>query len=1267
MTSSVTSSLFSVPSVVNPPPSCQPTADSYADPVKEDPTPVRLSKLILHGFKSFADKTEFAFDSPITGVVGPNGCGKSNVVDAVKWVLGEQSAKSLRGEAMLDVIFNGSGDRKPAGAAEVTLVFSNPAAPDGSRKLQLDTDEVSVGRRLYRDGNSAYSLNGRTSRLKDVRDLFLDTGVGVDAYSVIEQGRVSAMLESNPQQRRLIFEEAAGISRFKAQKKEAQRKLDRVDQNLLRVNDIVEEVEKRLRSVKVQAGRARTFKEHADRLAELRLAYALREYHLLAARRVELSKQQDDHRFQLDDATADLQRKQESLAAGRGRAEEVSADRQRVDYERVQTDAKVNSAQQRQRHADQQARQIDEQSGSLKHDLSAASAKREQTAAALAAESAALKDLTAKLEAARGTIAEKEKSFRDGQRRANDLNQRAEARKSAMLQAMRKASAVSSRLASIEIHRTNVAGQQKRLADRRRLVTEETEQVGARRDDLKAQSEAAEALIVQRQQEHDAKRAEAASLGKHISKLTEQVGAAREHRSGLRSRQKLLQDLESRREGVSEGVREVLRRREQDFPFIRGLVADALRVDVEHAAVIEAALDGRDQWLVAENLQMLAAASEAFETLPGRVNVLPCGTGFQPVFYSAETAEEEKQHGFKTRATWVRLAADLVRYSPEDAQLVSHLLGRTAVVRTLGEALSLHQTGPAGWRYVARGGEVLEADGTFRAGPLGASMGLLSRRSELDALTGQLAETDARIESLSAQVAQGNDQAKQIERATNELRNAVHEAKTRKVELGGKLAAAADKLNALGRELPVLDRELAGLLDQTGKLKAEESTLKEQAAALETEQRDGEAEVAQLTEQQAHLGSDLKRWGDELTAARVGFGQVQEKQLAARGAVDRQAAAVAELGQQIGRMEKSLATVDERRAAVAAEREAAAKDEAALVEAKKSLVSRLEKLAAEAEALKKGVRDGTEQVEAARAARTGIEKAAHETDVALSQVTAKLENAVARAADDLNLDLVTRHAEQPDYEPADEDWSAVADEIKLLREKIGRLGNVNLDAIAEQDELEGRAAFLHAQVDDLTKSKSQLVDLIDTINRESGERFERTFNTVREHFQGMFRKLFGGGKADIFLETELKPKAGEDGSPLAPTQKIDVLDAGIEIIARPPGKQPATISQLSGGEKTMTCIALLMSIFKSKPSPFCILDEVDAALDEANNDRFNLIVQEFLEQSQFIIITHSKRTMRIADVLYGVTMQEPGVSKRVAVKFDQVETDGRLKAEATAA
>src|SRR3954471_6584968 len=308
---------------------------------------MRLKKLVLNGFKSFADRTEFVFDSPITGIVGPNGCGKSNVVDAFKWVLGEQSAKSLRGEAMLDVIFKRSGGRKPAGMAEVVLVFDNPQREDGTRHLPVETDEVSVGRRLFRDGTSEYQVNNSSSRLKDIRELFLDTGVGVDAYSVIEQGRVAALLEANPAERRLIFEEAAGISKFKQKKKEAQRKLERVDQNLLRVHDIVEEVEKRLRSVKVQAGRARTYQEHSVRLNELRLQYSLQEYHTYSTQLVDLEKQREDAQFRLEDAARDLAHRQNQLAQRRGQFEELSKQRQQVEYELVQARAALESARKR--------------------------------------------------------------------------------------------------------------------------------------------------------------------------------------------------------------------------------------------------------------------------------------------------------------------------------------------------------------------------------------------------------------------------------------------------------------------------------------------------------------------------------------------------------------------------------------------------------------------------------------------------------------------------------------------------------------------------------------------------------------------------------------------------------------------------------------------------------------------------------------------------------------------------------------------------------
>jgi chromosome segregation protein len=1248
---------------------------------------MRLKKLILQGFKSFADRTEFVFDSPITGIVGPNGCGKSNVVDGFKWVLGEQSAKSLRGEAMMDVIFNGSGGRKPAGMAEVVLVFDNPPRADGTRTLNLDVDDVAVGRRLFRDGTSEYQINSKAARLKDIRELFLDTGVGVDAYSVIEQGRVAALLEANPEERRLIFEEAAGISKFKQRKKESQRKLEKVDQNLLRVNDIVEEVEKRLRSVKIQAGRARTFKEYSDRLGELRLTYALQEYHTHRGQHGELHGATEDAQFRLDDAAANLARKQNDLAAKREELDVASRQRQQIEYELVEAKAAMQSAQQRQQYARQQLKQIAEQIEAFGDDRQAVEAKLAEVGQSLEVETATLKQLTDDLEAHRRMIDQRQQAFRDGQLRAASINKDVEQHKSAILDLMRKLAQVNSRIGHIEIERKNIATQQSRLAERRQTVVGELESLDGQRQQLQGDLEGAMTQIADQQQQLEARRQEAANLGKQISQISEQLGSAKEHRSGMLSRQKLLKDLESRREGVSEGVKSVLRQRETKFPFIKGLVADVLRVDVEHAHVIEAALDGRDQWLVTESLGGTADAREALDDLEGRVNILCAdrlagGTGVPPVQGDAP------QHGRDARATgdqiynWnqhphrIRFAADLVRVEPADSVISDHLLGRTVVVDDLAVARDLHETGPRGWRYVTHAGEVLEADGTLRAGPLTASMGLLSRRSELDAIGQQIAEVDGRIAELAARLSEGSAAAKALEEQQNAIRNESYRLNTIKVELTSRMAQNNDKQTALRREQPVLDRELAALLDQTGKLTSEETALTGQRQKMDADQAARQQQVTDLTETQQRLAEEIRHLSEELTVTRVQLGQVQEKQLAAQQQVQRQTAAKAELAQQSERLRKSAEAVAGRRGAVDAELESAQAAQLELVEKQKTLAARIEAVTGQVADMSEIVRALVGQVESLRGEHGEIEQQLHALQLRLSETKVRLETLVSRTLEELQLDLPAKYESfsaegSPGYQPADMDWAAVADEIKQLRDKIQRLGNVNLDAIGEQDELENRSQFLSAQVADLAASKKQLEELIEEINRESGLRFEQTFNAVREHFQGLFRKLFGGGKADVYLETEVedksKPEIGPDGMPLPrEKKKIDILDAGIEIIARPPGKQPVSISQLSGGEKTMTCVALLLSIFKSKPSPFCILDEVDAALDEANNQRFNLIVQEFLEQSQFIVITHSKRTMQIADVLYGVTMQEQGVSKRVSVKFDQVDSQGRISEQAAA-
>ncbi len=1242
---------------------------------------MRLRKLVVHGFKSFADRTEFVFDTPVTGIVGPNGCGKSNVVDAFKWVLGEQSAKSLRGDAMMDVLFNGAATRKPAGMAEVILVFENPPGLDnGPRPLAVDADEVAVGRRLYRDGASEYHLNGKASRLRDVRDLFMDTGVGVGAYSVIEQGRVSALLEANPAERRVIFEEAAGVSKFKLQRKEARRKLDRVDQNLLRVNDVVAEVEKQLRGVKIQAGKARVYQEHAARLAEIRLQSALHEYHVQHDRTQQLARAVDGATFRVDDLAGDATHKTAALTEAREKADAVAQHKQRAEYEQVQTGAALQSAQQKQQYAERQLRQMAEQVQTFDRDRAALEEKLAAAVAALAADTERLATLTADLAKHRADIEQKQGAFKDGQLQLNTLNREVDQHKSAVLDLMRRLSQVGNRLGSIEVERRNLGSQEQRLTDRQRVVAGETEAATARATDLKAKVDEALAVIAARQAELEATKQDAAALGKRLAGVSQQLGTAREARSGLLSRQKVLRDLEARREGVSEGVKSVLRQREQKFPFVRGLVADVLRVDVEHAKVIEAALDGRDQWLVTDDLPAAVAAREAFARLEGRVNVVtrasePSGSAAGPAGAPTVIVREEpaaEPLGSVERAGWValarsphrvRLARDLVRCASADAFVAEVLLGTSVVVTDLTAAADLHAAAPC-FRYVTKAGEVIEADGTLKAGPPSAGMGLLSRRSELDALAQQVADAEAKITALTEELTQGNAAAKQLDERQNTVRNAAYAANTTKVELTSQLARANDQLSALNRERPVLERELAQLGEQSTRLSAEQEKLTAQRVEMEAQQADRQQQAEVAAERHRALADELRESAETLTAARVQLGQVQEKQLSAQQAVQRQTQARAELGQQIDRLARQSEAIVGKRAAVEEELSMARAGEAACKRKQADLAQQLTSLAEQVTAAVGAVRSLSTVAEELRKKHAAAEAELHGLQVDAGQTKVRLEALVVRTQDEMQLDLPAAYAgvEGGYVDPEDVDWAAIATESKELRDKIGRLGSVNVDAIAEQQELTDRSGLLSAQVADLAAAKQQLEELIDTINAESSARFEATFNAVREHFQGMFRKLFGGGKADVYLETELADAPAVGSEP----KKVDLLDAGIEIVARPPGKQPATISQLSGGEKTMTCIALLMSIFKTKPSPFCILDEVDAALDEANNQRFNLIVQEFLDRSQFIVITHSKRTMQIADVLYGVTMQEQGVSKRVSVKFDQVGNDGRIEDHAAA-
>ncbi|HVX85861.1 MAG TPA: chromosome segregation protein SMC [Phycisphaerae bacterium] len=1199
---------------------------------------MKLSRLELSGFKSFADYTEFVFDDGITGIVGPNGCGKSNVVDAVKWVLGEMSAKSLRGDAMLDVIFNGSGGRKPMGMAEVSLTFSNE-----DRRLPLDADTVKVTRRLYRDATSEYLINNQMSRLKDIRELFLDTGIGVDAYSLIEQGRVAALLDSNTQDRREIFEEAAGISRFKQRKKEALRKLEKTDQNLAQSQLVLEEVEKQLRSVKVQAGRARNYQEYATRLKELRSAYVMQEYGglhqkmqgineqlgdvvdaLAAVRRQveEKRTRQAELQLELESAQDALRKSERDLLAAQN---EHASTTQRAEFARHQIG---QLSEQREliaaRHADVAER--------LEHRTADAQRHEQQLAGIdgqLRAHEAAVADAVAKQEQAAKAIAGLNRSVDEQKARAIDL--------------MRQIARLHNDINGLKITQENLANQKVRLEQRKGQIEAQIAELKARVAEFESQKAALTEQSATLQADAAAVREQQQANNQKMAATSQELARQREHRSALKSRQNVLNDLQTKREGVSQVVRDLLKQRDAArtagngggaLCYVRGIVADAISTDMEHATMIEAALGDLQNAVIVSDSAALAADADLWRKLAGRVTVLPTDR-----MLAWQDGYDWSRHGEAGQRA--KSAMEFVTPAPEAALLVHQLLGRTVIVDTLADALVLADNGPRDYRFVTRAGEVVE-NRAFTLGDMSKRGGMITRRAEVAKLERELAEVEARVQELTEAIAACDQTSRALDARQQELRQQIFQTDSRRAEVNAQLQQTASQLQRTTAEAPLIAGEIESLDRQIATAAERQAEAEEKAAALERDQKAVEAVVHELGSQLIVRQHEVSELSEAATAARVAMGQVQEQ----RSGISRELATARQAVNQLQIERQRLSGEGETVAARITDAE----------EAVAAAESNLEELAGKLETLTAAVAEATERVAALRsevaAVGSGLDglqgeiethsRREHELSLSKNELSVRIETLIEHTMDELQINLHEAYAEhlkkvetEGENGQAATDWDAVAAEISELKGKISRLGNVNLDAILEQSQLEERQSSLTAQLADIHDAKRQLEELIAKINEDSRTRFAESFAAVRTEFQDMFRKLFGGGKADIILENP-----------------DDILESGIEIMARPPGKEPQSMSLLSGGEKTMTAVALVMSIFKSKPSPFCILDEVDAALDEANTTRFAAIIQDFLRYSQFIVITHNKRTMSIADTLYGVTMQEQGVSKRVAVKFD---------------
>ena len=1208
---------------------------------------MRLASITIAGFKSFADPVRFTFEAPLIGIVGPNGCGKSNIVDALKWVLGERSAKSLRGEAMSDVIFSGSAARTPLGAASVTLTFENPVVEDGTRALSCDTPQVDVARRLYRDGRSEYLVNGRRCRLKDVLELFMDTGIGTHAYSIIEQGRVADMLQANPQERRAILEEAAGIARFKTRRLEATRRLDRTDINLVRVREQLAGTERRLRIVRSQAAKARRFKELDERCRGQRTTLALDRFHLLHEQLTGLTSRLEDlesQRQQLVEGVADLEASRQAAEVA---SHALSAEHRDIERRTARRHAEVEQVRQRAalatRQIDHAGHQLEEDESRLR-DLEARHAALEgqledsgEMIAAAAELLAELERLVEEITACHGTSEEAVLEVEEADRVASEQLQ----------EATERLGRARGRLESIDARARVVAEQQERLASRQGELDTQRDRCREALREVAARREAARRTVEEREAQRHAHDVASAARGQDAKALTGTLDETRHERAGLTSRLHLLDEMHQAREGLAEPVRQVLDEPHR-FPAVRGMLGDAIETSRADASLVEAALGQHLELLLVDSTSAIESMAEVFRGSPGQLEMALAGSDDEPMAPSPVGVHEA-----------VPLLS-LVRVGTHAQAAARRLLGRTLVMRDLPTALAAARSDLAGWRIVTRDGEVVEPDGRIRVGRRAGTEtgGWLARRTERIELTSQVATLDDRIETMEIELADLLAESQELRQrhresdtSLREARYAVVDARHHAQRLENDLARIARDHEALAAESREIQRRLEALGAEHD---TSEHRVTELAGTVETARASAATAGDALAEVRARLATAQER----LTSARIELGQVGEKHEASRRERRHVVAAVEE-----SRLQQDLLRDQCRRGrsqieqleAVIADGDAATAEASADLEA---IEARHESLQHEMAAADVESTRTAERLEAARGKATTLDRDFHALEMSRREAEIKREAVEDRAESELGIDVARLHEErsqgraQEAVEPIDH--AATREEIEALVEEIRSLGNVNLDAIDEEQDLQARNEDLEKQVDDIDAARRQLEDLIGELDGASRSRFETTFNGIREHFagpSGMFRQLFGGGSADLLLVPD------EDGN-------IDMLASGIEIRAKPPGKEPRVISQLSGGEKAMTAVALLLAIFQTRPSPFCFLDEVDAALDEANLDRFTRVLDQFLDRSHFIIITHQKRTMLACDQLYGVTMQERGISKRVAVSVDEVGADGRLAASA---
>lgn len=1174
-----------------------------------------LKSLEVQGFKSFANRILFQFHNGITAVVGPNGSGKSNVSDAIRWVLGEQSAKSLRGGSMQDVIFAGTQTRKPMSYAYVAITFDN-----ADHLLPVEYDEVTVARRLYRSGESEYLINGTEVRMRDVQELFFDTGIGKEGYSLIGQGQVEKILNGRPDERRELFDEAAGIVKYKHRKASTLKKLESEQANLVRVNDILSELERQVGPLKKQSEKARVYLEKRDSLKALDA-----NVFLLSSEKSETALEETDQKLSV--AKDELEEAGRKLEETKERYEKLEAELKEDAGRMTALSEEMNAARlSRQQLLGQtellleQIRALEsgqKEQGERRDRLSSEIEERKEKLGESVSRLQALDESVLKLEAQK---AEQESSRKALQEKMEALSQKIEEEKSEIIRLLGERTDIQTDRQRAETLMEQLSVQEAQLNARELVLKSDEKEETTSRKELEeqrtgAEQEAGDLKLRSRKLNLDLNDAQEA-----FASGNEKLAQAREDYQRQSARFETLRSMTERYEGYGGSIRRVMEQKDH-FPGILGVVADLIQTTKKYELAVETALGGSIQNIVTDNEQT-AKSMIAFlkENKFGRATFLPL---------TAMKAQDFSQKSALNEPGVVGLASGLVTCRDMFRQLAGHLLGRTLVVDQIDHAVAIARKYHYSIRIVTLDGELLSPGGSMTGGAFRSSSNLLGRRREIDDLSRALSKKKQALDSLEKEVEQAHDRRnhlrEEIAAVTGKIQQSSYDLGTLKMKMQDvdlriqKTQDAFAQINAQreeivrqreslkaqhdvsGDSLKQSDASQKALNDDIDSRTKELDAQKRSAAEADTLLSRLQVQLAGSGQERTFITQNQERLREEIHAREMERDGIEET-------LRNQAASKADKEEKIGSLKEQAQKEQEREAQLKEELQqlTARRDEKE--KKQKTFFTEREQLAEHSTYLDREVFRLEQQIEKMKADR--------EKDIAYLWEEYELTPVACRELRRDDLGSLTEMKKR----------------IGELRHDIRQLGSVNVGAIEEYRELSQRFEFLSAQHEDLVKSAADLEKIIKDLDEGMRDRFKEQFSMIQTEFDRTFRDLFGGGKGTLELE-----------------EGVDILDAGIRVIAQPPGKKLQNMMQLSGGEKSLAAIALLFAIQNLKPSPFCLLDEIESALDENNVERYAQYLRKLTKHTQFIIITHRRGSMTAADRLYGITMQEKGISALVSV------------------